>query len=54
MAESDIAYCGDSPTLQVSQKNLFDVQGKLESKSTKLFQWFHDNYLRANSSKSPP
>ena len=28
------------------------MQRKLESESLILFEWFHDNYLKANSSKS--
>ena len=30
----------------------FYVQRKLESKYLILFEWFHDNYLKANSGKS--
>ena len=33
-------------------KKLYDVQRKLESESLILFEWFHDNYLKANSGKS--
>ena len=29
-----------------------DAQRKLESESLILFEWFHDNYLKANSGKS--
>ena len=28
------------------------MQRKLESESLILFEWFHDNYLKANSGKS--
>ena len=34
------------------KKKLHDVQRNLASESLILFQWFHDNYLKANSSKS--
>ena len=34
------------------KKKLYDVQRKLESESLILFEWFHDNYLKANSGKS--
>ena len=44
-AESDIANYADGTTLYVCQKNLFDMQRKLQSKSTKLFQWFHSNLV---------
>ena len=30
----------------------YDAQRKLESESLILFEWFHDNYLKANSGKS--
>ena len=33
-------------------KNLCDVQKTLESESLLLFEWSHDNYLKANSGKS--
>ena len=33
-------------------KNLCDVQKNLESESLLLFEWSHDNYLKANSGKS--
>ena len=34
------------------EKKLYDVQRKLDSESLILFEWFHDNYLKANSGKS--
>ena len=34
------------------KRKLYDVQKKLESKSLILFEWFHDNYLKANSGSS--
>ena len=34
------------------KKKLYDVQRKLESENLKLFEWFHGNYLKANSGKS--
>ena len=38
--------------LYMRVKKLYDVQRKLESESLMLFEWFHDNYLKANSGKS--
>ena len=34
------------------RKKLYDVEGKSESESLKLLEWFHNNYLEANSGKS--
>ena len=34
------------------EKNLHDLQRKVESESLILFEWFHDIYLKANSGKS--
>ena len=33
-------------------KKLYDVTRKLESESLILFEWFHNNYLKANNGKS--
>ena len=52
MSESNIANYADDTTLYACEKNLHDVQRKLESESLILFEWFHDNYLKANSGKS--
>ena len=41
-------YTGDT-TLYACEKNLYGAQRKLESESLILFEWFHDNYLKANS-----
>ena len=38
--------------LYMRVKKLYDVQRKLESESLMLFEWFHDNYLKASSGKS--
>ena len=38
--------------LYMSVKKLYDVQRKLESESLMLFEWFHDNCLKASSGKS--
>ena len=38
--------------LYIRVKKLYDVQRKLESESLVLFEWFYDNYLKANSGKS--
>ena len=45
-------YYRDDTTLYACEKNLYDVQRKLESESLILFEWFHDNYLKANNGKS--
>ena len=45
-------YYRDDTTLYACEKNLYDVQRKLESESLILFERFHDNYLKANSGKS--
>ena len=52
MAEPNVANYGDHTILYVCEKNLSDVQRKLESESLILFEWFRDNYLKANSGKS--
>ena len=36
----------------VCEKQLYGVQKMLESESLILFEWFHDNYLKANNGKS--
>ena len=52
MSESNVANYGDHATLYACEKNLHDVQRKLESESWILFEWFHDNRLKANIGKS--
>ena len=52
MSESNVENDADDTTLYACGKNLHDVQRKLESESLILFEWFHDNYLQANSGKS--
>ena len=52
MSESNVANYTDNTTLYACEKNLDDKQIKLESGSSILFEWFHDNYLKANSGKS--
>ena len=42
----------DDTTLYACEKKLHGVQRKLESESLVLLEWFHDNYLKANSGKS--
>ena len=51
MSESNVANYADDTTLYECKK-LYDVQRKLESESLMLFEWFHDNYLKASSGKS--
>ena len=52
ISESNIANYADDTTLYACEKKLYDVQRKLESESLILFEWIHDNYLKANSGKS--
>ena len=49
MYESNVANCVDDTTLYACEKKLYDAQRKLASESLILFEWFHDNYLKANS-----
>ena len=51
MSEPNLANYADDTTLYACEKK-YDVQRKLESESLILFEWFHDNYLKANSGKS--
>ena len=52
MSESNVANYADDTILYAREKKLYDVQRKLESESLILFEWFHDNYHKANSGKS--
>ena len=52
MSEYNVAYYADDTTLYACEKNLHDMQRKLETELLILFEWFHDNYLKANSGKS--
>ena len=52
MSESNVANYADDKTLYACEKKLYDVKIKFESESLILFEWFHDNYLKANSGKS--
>ena len=49
MSKSNVTNYADDTTLYACEKNLYDAQRKLESESLILFEWFHDNYLKANS-----
>ena len=51
MAEPHLANYANA-TLYSCRKNLFHVQKKLQSESTKYFQWFHHDYFKVNSGKS--
>ena len=53
MDVSNVANYADDTPLYACKKRLSDVQGRLEYKSLILFEWFHDNYLKGNSGKSP-
>ena len=52
MSESNVANYADDTTQYACEKNLYDVQRKLQAESLILFKQFHDNYLKANSGKS--
>ena len=52
MSESNVANYADDTTLYAYEKNLHDVQRKLDTESLILFEWFHCNYLKANIGKS--
>ena len=52
MPESNLGDHADP--LYAYEKKLYDVQRKLESESLILFEWFHDNYLKANSGSLMP
>ena len=52
MSESNVANYTDNTTLYACEKTFYDKQRKLESESSILFEWFYDNYLKANSGKS--
>ena len=52
MSESNVANYADDKTLYACEKKLYDVKIRFESESLILFEWFHDNYLKANSGKS--
>ena len=52
MSESNVANYGDDTTLYAFEKYLYDVQRKLVSESLILFEWSHNNYLKANGGKS--
>ena len=52
MSKSNVANYADDKTLYACEKKLYDVKIRFESESLILFEWFHDNYLKANSGKS--
>ena len=52
MFESNVANYTDNTTLYACKRTFYVKQRKLESESSILFEWFHDNYLKANSGKS--
>ena len=52
MPESNVENYADDTSLHVREKNLHDVQRKLDSESLIPLEWLHDNYLQANSGKS--
>ena len=52
MSESNVANYTNDTTLYACEKNLYDVQRKLESESLILFEWLYVNYFRAYSGKS--
>ena len=52
MSEFNVENYVDDTTLYACEKNLHDLQRKLEPESFILLEWFYDNYLKANSGKS--
>ena len=52
MSESNAANYANDTNLHACEKKFYDVQRKLESQSWIPFDWFNDNYLKANSGKS--
>ena len=52
MSKSNVTNYADDITLYPCEKNLYDVQRKLESESLILFEWLHDNYFKADSGKA--
>ena len=51
MSGSNVGNYSDDTTLYACEKKLYDVHRKLQFESLILFEWFHDNYLKANSDK---
>ena len=48
----DIASYADDNTPYTIRKNEYEIKSKLEIMSPKLFQWFHENGMKANRDKS--
>ena len=48
----DIASCADDTTLYTVKTNNESVLNALETSSQKLFKWFKNNFMKANSDKS--
>ena len=48
----DIASYADDNTPYTIRKNECEIKSKLEIMSPKLFQWFHENGMKANRDKS--
>ena len=49
--DCDIASYADDNTPYASSNNLDAVINKLEESTNKLFQWFRNNYMKANADK---
>ena len=47
----DIANYADDNTTYIIGKNKCEVENKLEIVSLKLFEWFHENGMKANQGK---
>ena len=52
LENTDIASCADDNNLYSAQKNRETVINTIETSSNVLFDWFSDNFMKANSGKS--
>ena len=52
MTESNIANYADDTTLCECEANLIETQTKIETESLKIFEWFQNNHMKANSTRS--
>ena len=52
LENTDIASYADDNTLYSAQKNRETIINTIETSSQVLFDWFSDNFMKANSSKT--
>ena len=52
ITDSNIANYADDTTLYECEENLIEARTKIETESLKVFAWFRNNHLNANSTKS--